>query len=333
MFPISTYFYLPLGSNIGDSWASSLCLQRKCQCVLPKPSHSHQQSHQPRTELDLGLHSDCDFRFPFGSMHSGQPAHTHESVDAKSGREAALARLHPWGSALTQSSIVNQRSRGKRSHPDKHPLGKYKPIIKPWPFWASWSTQKVRVPAGRVANQALIDNHAQCKDSYPLKVPWTVCAEDEPTFHLRVTTSCNPLSWAKHTRSQGGKWQHYASEHELCKIMHTNTQGRRTSNFFSQLWHILALQHVLTNSLKSSKNTFLALYIPISSLSSFSRKFLVAKIGKITSNEHTLQNIGWIFLADFNFTILWLRLLSRCHFCFMREGNLRSPVCNSGTTL
>lgn len=75
--PISTYFYLPLGSNIGDSWASSLCLQRKCQCVLPKPSHSHQQSHQPRTELDLGLHSDCDFRFPFGSMHSGQPAHTH----------------------------------------------------------------------------------------------------------------------------------------------------------------------------------------------------------------------------------------------------------------
>lgn len=259
--------------------------------------------------------------------------HTHESVDAKSGREAALARLHPWGSALTQSSIVNQRSRGKRSHPDKHPLGKYKPIIKPWPFWASWSTQKVRVPAGSVANQALIDNHAQCKDSYPLKVPWTVCAEDETTFHLRVTTSCNPLSWAKHTRSQGGKWQHYASEHELCKIMHTNIQGRRTSNFFSQLWHILALQHVLTNSLKSSKNTFLALYIPISSLSSFSRKFLVAKIGKIASNEHTLQNIGWIFLADFNFTILWLRLLSRCHFCFMREGNLRSPVCNSGTTL
>lgn len=128
-----------------------------------------------------------------------------------------------------------------------------------------------------------------------------VCAKDEPPFHLRVTTSSSILSWAKHTRSQGSKWQHYASEHELCKIMHANTQGRRTSNFFSQLWRILVLQHVLANSLKSSKNIFLALYIPIFSLPSSSRKFLIAKIAKIASNENMLQNIGWISACWFQF--------------------------------
>lgn len=118
-----------------------------------------------------------------------------------------------------------------------------------------------------------------------------VCAGDAPPFHLRLATSSNSLSWAKHTRSQGGKRQHCASEHELCKIMHTNTQGRRTSNF-SQLWQALAVQRVLAISLKTSRNVFLALHIPISSLPSFSQKFL---IGKIASNEHTIQNIGWIF--------------------------------------
>lgn len=179
--------------------------------------------------------------------------------------------------ALTQSSIVSERSRGKRSHPGKHPFWKsFEPIIKPSPFWGGWSTQKVRVPAGSVENQALIDLQAQCKLPSKAALNW-VCAEDEPPFHLRVTASSNPLSWAKHTRSQGGKWQHYASENKLCKIMHTNTQRRRTSNFFSQLWHILALQHVLVNSLKSSKNIFLALHIPIFSVPSFSRKLLIEK--------------------------------------------------------
>lgn len=72
--------------------------------------------------------------------------------------------------------------------------------------------------------------------------------------------------------------------------MHTNTLRRRTPNF-SQLWQTLALQHVLANSLKPSKNIFLALHTPISSLPSFSQKFLIAKIA---SNEHALQNIGWI---------------------------------------
>lgn len=49
--------------------------------VLPEPSHSclRQGSHQPRTELNLRLHSNCDFRFTFGSTPSGQQTHRRVS--------------------------------------------------------------------------------------------------------------------------------------------------------------------------------------------------------------------------------------------------------------
>lgn len=93
------YFYCPLGSKRRDFWPSAppISLQRKYQRMLPEPSHSHrredshQQSQQPRTELNSRLHSDCDFRFTFGCRQClWMPSH------AGKGR-VLLARLHPRG--------------------------------------------------------------------------------------------------------------------------------------------------------------------------------------------------------------------------------------------
>ena len=60
-----------------------------------------------------------------------------------------------------------------------------------------------------------------------LKVPAPSGQRGWPCFPSEGNKkSSSSPSCAKHTGSPSGKWQHYTSEHQLCKIMHAYTQGR-----------------------------------------------------------------------------------------------------------